>query len=330
MAAMKRNLSVVGFMLAVSLVFHGQAMAQAADVDRVTPRPPRDDNDLRAWLTNMISWHRFTADEAAAATGLSADEVTAACERFNLRAGERAQPKPGDPLVVMPYPGGRHPRIGFRDGAIDPHRETKLSVFLPWELSSYVVADVPEAVFSNLGLTYLAHTHVPTIWSAAGVDLPRLEWERTDAGFTITRNLPKVATLRTDVRVRPDGVQMRLRIRNESAEKLTGLRVQNCVMLKGAPEWAAQNNDNKVFRAPYGACRNEAGNHWLIVAWEPSQRVWGNAPCPCLHADPQFEDCPAGESREARGWLSFYEGTDIDAELKRLDRLDWRTWKDNR
>jgi hypothetical protein len=30
------------------------------------------------------------------------------------------------------------------------------------------------------------------------------------------------------------------------------------------------------------------------------------------------EDCPPGETRSVRGWLSFYEGTDIDAELKRL------------
>ena len=67
---------------------------------------------------------------------------------------------------MLPYPGGRHPRIGFLEGAIDPQRETKLSVFTPWHDSSYVVADVPEAIWSNLGLTYLAHTHIPTIWTA--------------------------------------------------------------------------------------------------------------------------------------------------------------------
>ena len=25
--------------------------------------------------------------------------------------------------------------------------------------------DLPEAIFSNLGLIFLAHTHVPTIWN---------------------------------------------------------------------------------------------------------------------------------------------------------------------
>ena len=41
--------------------------------------------------------------------------------------------KEGEPLLVLPYPGGRHPRIGFRDGMIRPQRETKASVFAPWK-----------------------------------------------------------------------------------------------------------------------------------------------------------------------------------------------------
>ena len=39
---------------------------------------------------------------------------------------------------------------------------------------------------------------------------------------------------------------------------------------------------------------------------------------PCLHADPQFEDCLPGVTRHLRGWVSFYEGTDIESELTRL------------
>src|SRR6185436_9225652 len=85
-------------------------------------------------------------------------------------------------LLVLPYPGGRHPRIGFLDGANDPQRETKFSVFLPWAPASYVVQDLPEAIFSNLGLTYLAHTHIPTVWSQKGVTLPPLEWKRNADG----------------------------------------------------------------------------------------------------------------------------------------------------
>jgi hypothetical protein len=30
------------------------------------------------------------------------------------------------------------------------------------------------------------------------------------------------------------------------------------------------------------------------------------------------EDCPPGETRAVRGWLSFFEGDDVQGELKRL------------
>jgi hypothetical protein len=43
-----------------------------------------------------------------------------------LSASRRSLPR------VLPYPGGRHPRVGFLDGAIDPQRGTKASVFAPW------------------------------------------------------------------------------------------------------------------------------------------------------------------------------------------------------
>ena len=43
-----------------------------------------------------------------------------------------------------------------------------------------------------------------------------------------------------------------------------------------------------------------------------------NPPCPCLLSDPQVPDCPPGETKRARGWLSFFEGDDVDAELRRL------------
>jgi hypothetical protein len=33
------------------------------------------------------------------------------------------------------------------------------------------------------------------------------------------------------------------------------------------------------------------------------------------------EDCPPGGTKSVRGWLSFYEGEDIDAELRRLKKV---------
>ena len=229
----------------------------------------------------------------------------------------------GDPLRVRPYPGGRHPRVGFRDGAIRPQRETKASVFAPWADGGYAVADVPEAVwFEPAGkpeLLYLAHTHVPTVWDRRQTALEPLEWTRhEDGSLTLTRTLPNQVTLNSKVIPGKAGVRMEFRVANGSGEKLTGLRVQMCVMLAGLAGFESRTNANKVFAAPFAACQDATGKRWVVVGWERCGRAWGNPPCPCLHADPVVEDCPPGQSRSVRGWLSFYEGTDIDAELKRL------------
>ncbi len=111
---------------------------------------------------------------------------------------------------------------------------------------------------------------------------------------------------------------------NGTDQTLSDLRVQNCVMLKGAAGFEQQTADNKVFASPYAACRSEDGRRWVITAWVPCQRAWGNVKCPCLHSDPQFPDCAPGETQHLRGWLSFYEGTDIQGEFRRLDTLGWR------
>jgi hypothetical protein len=122
-----------------------------------------------------------------------------------------------------------------------------------------------------------------------------------------------------------DEVRMEFWITNGTKIPLSGLRVQNCVLLKAAHGFEPQTNDNKVFDSPYVACRNSGGNRWIITAWRPCVRPWANPPCPCLHSDPQFPDCAAGETRRIRGWLSFYEGDDVKSEFRRIDASDW--WK---
>jgi hypothetical protein len=110
---------------------------------------------------------------------------------------------------------------------------------------------------------------------------------------------------------------------NGTQETLSDLRVQNCVMLKGAAGFDQQTNDNKFFLGPYVACHSPDRKRWIITAWKPLHRGWANAPCPCLHSDPKFPDCAPGETQRLRGWLSFYEGTEIEAELARIEALDW-------
>ena len=288
-------------------------------------RRPKSDDDLRYWLRNMVWYHRFKPEEIKAATGLVENEIDAALKRFGITSDKKPKRLADAPLLVLPYPGGRHPRIGFLDGAVNPQRETKVSVFTPWDEQSYVVVDIPEAIWSNLGLTYLAHTHVPTIWTQQKIELEPLEWiRRADGTFDIERKLPNGIVFGAKVVPATNAVRMELWLTNGTKETLRDLRVQNCVMLKGAKGFEQQINDNKVFSSPYAACRSSDGKRWIITAWEPCHRTWANPPVPCLHSDPKFPDCPPGETKRLRGWLSFYEGTDIEDEFRRIDQIDWR------
>jgi hypothetical protein len=183
-------------------------------------------------------------------------EIDGALRRFDIRPQTKPKRGADAPLLVLPYPGGRHPRIGFLDGAVDPQREAKISVFTPWDEASYVVADIPEALLSNLGLTYLAHTHVPTIWTKQNIELDRLEWTRKpDQTFEIQRKLPNGIVFGTKIVPGKTEVRMELWLKNGTKEKLTNMRVQNCVLLKGARGFTAQSNNNKVFAPPYAACK---------------------------------------------------------------------------
>jgi hypothetical protein len=219
---------------------------------------------------------------------------------------------------------------------VNPQRETKVSVFAPW--GGYVVADLPEAIWHETAegraLLYLAHTHVPTIWDKRGIKLEPLEWSRADdesgSGWQMERKLPSGVVFGTRVRPTKSQVRMEMWLTNGTKEPLKGLVVQNCVMLKGLPRFDQQTNDNKLLRNPYVACYNADKSRWIITAWEPCHRPWANPPCPCLHSDPKFADCEPGKTSRLTGWLSFYEGTDIEAELARIDALDWREPKDTR
>lgn len=285
-------------------------------------RPVKTDMELKSWLENALLHHRMTAVETGAALGLTADEVAAAVKRLGVNVDRVPQRE-----AVLPYPGGRHPRIGFRDGAIRPQRETKASLFAPWADGGYAVADVPEAVWfepvaKKSELLYLAHTHIPTYWDRQNLALEPLEWVRKpDGSLQLDRELPNKVTLSSRIQPAREGVRMEFRITNGSTKTLTGLRVQMCVMLAGLHGFEERTNTNKVLESPFAACKDLSGRRWIVTAWERCARTWANPPCPCIHSDPTLEDCPAGENRVVRGWVSFFEGTDIQSEFKRLSRV---------
>jgi hypothetical protein len=283
-------------------------------------RRPQNDEDLRFWLENMIAHHQFSTEEVSLATGLSPEEVASAQRKFGIH--QRPTIDSSGKVRMLPYPGGRHPRIGFLDGAVNPQRETKITVFTPWDDRSYVVIDVPEAIWSQHGLIYLAHTHVPTMWSKQKITLPHLEWTRhADGRLSIQRKLPNGIVFGASSEPLTNSVRMELWLTNGSGEMLTDLRVQNCVMLKAAAGFNQQTNANKVFQPPFVACGSPDGTRWIITAWTPLHRAWGNAPVPCLHSDPKFPDCAPGQTQRIGGSLWFYEGTAITNELHRLSKL---------
>ena len=313
------------YFLALILASAGTILQGAAAVGKEPlpepgeARPAKDDAELRAWLQSMAWHHRYSLSEMGAVLGLGEEQIVAALARFEIRADNAPRRPTGAPLLVLPYPGGRHPRIGFLEGAVRPQRETKLSLFPPWPDGGYVCLDVPEAIWSNLGLTYLAHTHIDTIWTKAGLQLPRLEWQRHDDGsYRIERALPNGITFAVHAIPARDHLSLVMRLKNGTEALLSDLRVQMCAMLKAARGFEAQTNDNKIFEPPFAVARDTTGERWIISAWQPIHRTWGNAPCPCLHADPKFADCPPGETRELHGRVSFFEGADIRAELRRI------------
>jgi peptidoglycan/xylan/chitin deacetylase (PgdA/CDA1 family) len=256
--------------------------------------------DRRYWLGNMIGAHRYSTAEAAQVIGWTDQQVAAA-------AGDLDR-TPVKGLQIRPYPGGRPLRIGFRDGAIDPLRGTKASVFLPWSPEQYVVIDLPEAIFSNLGLLFLAHTHIPTIWNDQNRIIDNVDWERTQGGLRSKWRLPNGVEFGAVVTTDADQVRMELWLRNGTQQPLSKLRTQICVLLKGAPDFNDQTADNKVMGKTIAAVKSRAGDRWILTEWEDCGRTWGNTLCPCLHSDPVLPDCAPGETVRVGGRLWFSQG----------------------
>jgi peptidoglycan/xylan/chitin deacetylase (PgdA/CDA1 family) len=274
-----------------------------------------------AYWFNIMKRHGYTVAETRMASGLNASRADVALERAQIGRVK------GGLLEVLPYPGGRHPRIGFRDGEIRPQRETKLSVFSPWSTNDYIVLDIPEAIWNNTPdgreLLYLAHKHIPTMWDKRDIVLTQGEWQTIKGGYESVRVFPNNVQLRTKVWPTTTGVKMEMQLTNNSKNPLTGLYTQNCAMLAYMDGFNQQTTDNKVFTPMAVACGNPTGTKWILYAWQACKRGWGSDLCPCLHSDPHFPDIPVGKSVVLRGWLSFYEGTEVDKALATVNKMTW-------
>lgn len=277
--------------------------------------------DLPYWLENMLRFHRYSFSEAAQVCGLGEGEVRQKAPEVPA-ANSELPPRERKTCRVLPYPGGRHPRLGFLEGSLDPHRGTKASVFLPWDDAGYVVIDLPEALFRDKDLIYLAHTHIPTIWDNQNILLDNIDWDRRpDGDLNHRRELPNGIAFGASIRPDQNVVAMELWLRNGTGQILTGLRTQICVLLKAAAGFNAQTNDNKIFRGPAVAVGSERRDRWILTAWERSATQWGQSRCPCMHSDPTLPDCAPGATVSVRGRLWFYDGKHIERELERVPAL---------
>ncbi|MDC0295573.1 CehA/McbA family metallohydrolase [bacterium] len=304
--AMSEYKEALGFYSSLPIADESIAMSQSR---------PLDDAGREFWLRNMIVDHQFSANEVRQATGM---QLRQAEREFKRLQGARNKEVPLNQIRVLPYPGGRHPRRGFLEGAIDPQRETKVSIFPPWAEGGYVVVDVPEAIFSNLGLTYLAHRHVPTIWTDLAIDLEKTEWKIDGRKLSMHRILPNQIAFSSHVTWDRSSVSMTINLVNGTDEVLTQMRVQVCTMLKALVGFHTQTRREEYIEGPFVAVKANDLDRWVITAWTPFHRSWTNPPVPCLHSDPQFPDCPPGEMVSVKGKLWFYEGKDIEKEVQRL------------
>lgn len=290
-------------------------------------RSPLSEADYQRWL-NIALAHNFTPVEIAKALNKSTSQIKQDIKQLNLTPEKaRAMFINNDRYTALPYPGGRHPRIGFLDGAIRPRRDTKISIFDPQNPNSYVVVDIPEAIWfiphgkTNRELLFLAHTHIPTVWDRQSQSIPRQEWTtHKDGSLTITHQLPNKISFGAKVTPKADHVQLEMWINNGSRTTLKGLQTQMCAMLKSLEGFNLQTNDNKTFNKPFATVRNESQNRFLLFAWDRSQRTWGNTHCPCLHSDPQFPDCPPDQKVSLKGILKFQTTKHIDQDINTLHK----------
>ena len=285
-------------------------------------RIPKNSEEKEFWLRNALLNHGLAPSETVVATGLDKNEIYS----FLLQE-QLPDPYESEDLLILPYPGGRHPRIGFLDGAINPQRDTKFSVFAPWDEFSYVVVDLPEAIWSNLGLTFLAHKHIPTVWEMKNSEYQnsKIEWsyERPGGALTSHRVVPTIDNpiLKFDVKVVPDEkiVAMQIEIENLSDQRLSSLSAQVCNHLKGLDGFQDQNRGRIAKLGSIVAKGNREGDKWVVTGWQSLKRTWNNPPVPCIHSDPQFPDCGPGEKVRAVGFISFYRGKKINAHLSSIE-----------
>lgn len=270
--------------------------------------------DSLYWIRNMLTY-RYNEQEMSAVMAWPEQKISSLIRELDLTPFALNPEK----INVKPYPGGRHPRIGFKEGMLSPMRGTKAGIFLPWKTKDYLVLDLPEAVFSQYGLTFLGHKHIPTIFDLQHQSITNNDWIRHPDGHLSNQwNLPNRMVIGGEIYPKDKEIRMSLWLFNGTKDTtFTNLQTQVCVMFKGAPDFDKLTNENKIFKGAVAAIHSEQEERWILTAWERSAHVWGNEDCPCMHSDPLFPDCAPGDTVRVHGKIWFTDSPKLEEEIRK-------------
>ncbi len=269
------------------------------------------------WIRNMQK-HGYSLKEMQEVYALPEDSILNRLKRMDLPEEQKTT----DRILVLPYPGGRHPRIGFHDGMLSPMRGTKASIFLPWDSEKYMVLDLPEAVFTQFGLTFLGHKHIPTTFDLHKISIKNRDWTvHPDGQLSNQWELPNQMVIGAEIVPTREEIDLTLWIYNGTEDiTFTDLQTQVCIMFKGSENFDTLTNENKIFQLPLAAALSEKGDRTILTAWNRCSNAWGNPDCPCMHADPIFPDCFPGDTVRVTGKIWFYEGEDLETEISKASK----------
>jgi hypothetical protein len=268
-------------------------------------------------MDNIYNYHHFTNGEMQSVTGYNTSTIDSLLVDLNdMVLRKRSEQK----IIIKPYPGGRHPRIGFQDGMRSPMRGTKASAFLPWNEKDFIIIDLPEAVSTQFGLTFLGHKHIPTVFDYQRIPIKNHDWEiLNNGGLKNVWLLPNNMEIRSEIHPGSEYIDLKLFLHNGTSDTiLTDLKTQVCIMFTNAPEFNVQSNENKIFDCPITAVHSTDSSRWIITGWDNCINAWGNEDCPCMHADPIFPECNPGETVQLSGKIWFYKGSNINSKIKEI------------
>lgn len=275
----------------------------------------RADQDY--WLWNALHGHGFSTSEAGAVFDYPGWFMERTLELWQPPAELDRLTEGTSHPALLPYPGGKHPRNGWREHAIDPMRGTKVSLFAPWEDGGYVVLDLPEALWRKDGLIFLAHRDIPTVWDHQMHTFENIDWQRLAGGaLARQRRLPDGLTFGAKVNQTARGAAFRLWLENGTEETVAGIRAQVCMMLSALKGFEVNEEATRMNETTVAIHAKGDASRWVLLRFEAdAARVWTNPPVPCMHVDPELETLEPGAKTSVAGRAWFYEGDNIKAEM---------------